>query len=80
MSVYAGAEPGELRMTRKPWFQKNPGGGWWIPATPQGYAIVVAFIVAVLACAWLPSDYAKLVLIGLGLAYMAASFWFSQAR
>jgi hypothetical protein len=41
---------------------------------------VVAFIVAVLACAWLPSDYAKLVLIGLGLAYMAASFWFSQAR
>ena len=63
---------------REPWFRKNSVGGWWVPATPQGYAVLAGFIVAVLATLWLPSDYRQPTLIGLGLAYLAGSFWLSQ--
>jgi hypothetical protein len=67
-------------MSRRPWFRKNAAGGWWVPATPQGYGVLGTFIVAVLATFWLPSDYRPPALMGLGLAYLAGSFWLSQQR
>jgi hypothetical protein len=63
-----------------PWFKENAGGGWWVPATREGYVVLAAFIVFVLATVWLPADYKPPTLIGLGLAYLGASFWLSQSR
>ena len=65
---------------REPWFKRNAAGEWWVPATPQGYAVLAAFIAAVLSTILLPSDYRPPTLIGLGLAYLAGSFWLSQPR
>jgi hypothetical protein len=64
----------------KPWFRPSATGKGWVPATPQGYAVLAAFIAAVLATIWLPTDYRPPTLIGLGLAYLGGSFWLSQAR
>lgn len=67
-------------MNREPWFRKNAAGGWWLPATRQGWGILGMFILTVLGCAWVPSDYRPPVLIAIGVSYMAASLWFSQPR
>lgn len=39
-----------------------------------------AFIATVLLTAWLPTAWRPVSLVGLGVAYMAASFWLSQSR
>jgi hypothetical protein len=67
-------------MAGKPWFGASHAGGWVVPVTPQGFAVLGVFIVAVLATLWLPPDYRQPVLIGLGVAYLAGSFWLSQSR
>jgi hypothetical protein len=67
-------------MARKPWFRNNSGGGWFVPATREGWGILALFIVAVLGTAWLPTTLANPVRVGCGLAYVAISYWFSAAR
>ena len=67
-------------MVSKPWFRKHKLGAGWVPATPQGYIVLVVWIAAVLGTFWLPSGYREPALIGLGLAYLAGSFWLAQPR
>ena len=64
-------------MSRR-WFQENAAGGWWVPATGQGYAILAVFVAAVLASAWVPKLYARPYLLICGVAYLAISWWFSR--
>jgi hypothetical protein len=65
-------------MARKPWFRKQRLGAGWVPATPQGYAVLIGWLAAVLATAWVPASVRPPILIGLGVAYFAGSFWLSQ--
>lgn len=67
-------------MGRRPWFGPNRGGGWFVPVTPQGWGIVVLFILAVIGTAWLPVNVVKAARIGCGLAYLAISYGFSSNR
>jgi len=67
-------------MAGKPWFRKQRLGAGWVPATAQGYAVLIVWIGAVLATLWLRSDVRPPVLIGLGVAYFAASSWLSLPR
>jgi hypothetical protein len=46
--------------------------------TPEGWAILGLFVVSLLATVLLPAGYRPPVLIGLGLLYLALSFWFSN--
>lgn len=73
-------DPWRLRPSGKPWFRKQAAGMGWVPATPQGYAVLGLFIVFVLATAWLPPDFRPPILIGLGASYLALSFWLSLSR
>jgi hypothetical protein len=62
----------------KPWFRNNQGGGWYVPAAPQGWAILGVFIAAVLGSAWLPASDAKPFLFACGAGYVGVSWWFSR--
>ena len=52
----------------------------WVPATAEGYAVLGAFIAAVMLTAWLPTAWRPASLIGLGVSYMAGGFWLSRPR
>ena len=63
---------------RKPWFRSSQSGVWWVPASLGGWAVCGAFVIAVLSCNLLPVEYRPPALVGLGMAYMAISLWFSR--
>jgi len=61
-----------MALMRTFWFRRNRGGGFPVPATSRGWAVVALFVAATLGSAWLPDSIATQFRIACGLAFVIA--------